>query len=500
MKRVISAESQHRSYGIGSADLGRLPKVAGSVRAYAPRALDKLYDMVAADAELAAMFGGPAHIAAARGKQAEHWNRVFSSRLTTDDFATSTRIGLTHARIGLEPLRYVGGYAIVLSEVIEAMMTAGALGTALNRSKASAIKTLVKVAMLDMGVALGAYVEAEEKERNDVIEELGSALSAMADGDFQRKMAQLPANFARIQQDFENMRETIDDALSAVAQTAEGLDGGASEIRAASDDLARRTEQQAANLEETAAALDQLTSGVREAAKGASEARSSVGQTQSEATEGGTVVREAVQAMDDIQRSATEIGKIVELIDGIAFQTNLLALNAGVEAARAGDAGKGFAVVANEVRALAQRSAGAANDITALIRSSAQQVERGVALVGRSGDAFDRIAGKVGEVAALVSDIAEVSERQSTGLGQVNGSIHEMDRMTQQNAAMVEQTNAAAQSLAGQAGQLHQLVDRFQVTGTARAVPAVRAAPPMRMAPPVSHGALALKSEEWGAF
>ena len=239
---------------------------------------------------------------------------------------------------------------------------------------------------------------------------------------------------------------------------------------------------------------------MREAAKGASEARSSVGQTQSEATEGGTVVREAVQAMDDIQRSATEIGKIVELIDGIAFQTNLLALNAGVEAARAGDAGKGFAVVANEVRALAQRSAGAANDITALIRSSAQQVERGVALVGRSGDAFDRIAGKVGEVAALVSDIAKVSERQSTGLGQVNGSIHEMDRMTQQNAAMVEQTNAAAQSLAGQAGQLHQLVDRFQVTGTARAVPAVRAAPPMRMAPPVSHGALALKSEEWGAF
>jgi len=496
-KTNTTAVNYHRSYGIGPDDLARLPKVAGSVRAYAPHALDKLYAMVATDPELAALFGGQASVAGARSRQAEHWNRVFTSRLGPDDFATSTRIGLTHARIGLEPLRYVGGYAIVLSEVIEAMVTSGPLAKVLGRGTAGALKTLVKVALLDMGIALSAYVEAEEQERNTVIDELASALSALANGDFRREMAQLPPNFARLQRDFENMRGTIDEALSAVAQTAEGLDAGANEIRQASDDLARRTEQQAANLEETAAALDQLTSGVREAAKGANEARSSVGQTQGEAGEGGTVVREAVQAMDDIQRSATEISKIIEVIDGIAFQTNLLALNAGVEAARAGDAGKGFAVVANEVRALAQRSAGAANDIKALIRSSAEQVERGVALVGRSGDAFDRIAGKVGEVAVLVAEIADVSERQSQGLSQVNGSIHEMDRMTQQNAAMVEETNAASQSLAGQAGQLHQLVGRFRVSGAA---PAIRPAAAM----PRSHGALALKAapagEEWADF
>ncbi len=501
----ITAEQRHRSYGIGSEDLNRLPHVATSVRRQAPRALDRLYSMVAGDPKLAAMFGGQAGIDSARSRQGEHWNRVYTSRLGLEDFATSTRIGLTHARIGLQPMDYVGGDAILLAEMIEGIVNEGPLGRVLGRATAGRLKTLVKVALLDMGVALSAYFEAEEQERNAVIERLADSLTALANGDFLTDMAELPANFARIHADFDNMRRTIDEALSSVADTALGLNGGANEIRQASDDLARRTEQQAANLEETAAALDQLTAGVREAAKGAGAARSSVDQTEAEAREGGTVVREAVTAMDDIQRSALEISKIIEVIDGIAFQTNLLALNAGVEAARAGDAGKGFAVVANEVRALAQRTTDAANDIKALIRSSAEQVERGVALVGRSGDAFERISGKVAEVASMVGAIAELADNQSQSLQQVNSAIREMDRTTQQNAAMVEQTNAASQSLAGQASQLHDLVGRFKVSGTLRAASTtpVAFAPtpqPARPAAPAVHGALALKGEDWSGF
>jgi methyl-accepting chemotaxis protein len=491
-----SVEERHRLYGLTAKDIARLPRVAGAVRRHAPRGLDRLYAMVAAEPRLAGMFRGQTGIAAARAKQGEHWQRLFSGRLGAEDFATSNRIGLTHARIGLEPMDYVGGYAIAIGEMIDGIVREGPLGKVLGGKVSGTLSTLVRVALLDMAVSLSAYFEAEEQERNAVIERLAGSLAALADGDFLHEMPDLPGNFAQIRADFENMRQTMAEAIAGVATTATGLNGGADEIRQASDDLARRTEQQAANLEETAAALDQLTGGVREAAKGAGEARSSVSQTEAEARDGGTVVREAVQAMDDIQRSAGEIGTIIEVIDAIAFQTNLLALNAGVEAARAGDAGKGFAVVANEVRALAQRSADAANDIKALIRASAIQVERGVALVGRSGEAFEKIEGKVGEVARLVAGMAELADHQAQALQQVNSAIHEMDRTTQQNAAMVEQTNAASQSLAGQAQQLHRLVGRFKVTGTMAAAPARPASRSM----PVVQGALAVKQENWAAF
>ena len=498
------------TYGITPADLARLPKVAEAVRKFAPRALDQLYTMIAADAEVSPLFGSPAGISSARSRQGEHWNRIYSSKLGPDDFATSNRIGLTHARIGLSPKRYIGGYSILLGEMISAMLARSPVAVLDGGRTAGQIGTLVKVALLDMSVALSAYFEAEETERNTVIDGLGNALSALSDGNFINPLQEVPANYARIRADFESMRTHIDGALSAVADTATSLGGGAGEIRQASDDLSRRTEQQAANLEETAAALDQLTGGVREAATGAGQVRAAMNQAQSEAGEGGTVVREAVLAMGDIQRSAQEIGKIIEVIDGIAFQTNLLALNAGVEAARAGEAGKGFAVVANEVRLLAQRSADAANDIKGLIRGSSEQVERGVALVGRSGEAFDRIAGKVGEMAGLVGTIAESSERQSVGLSQVNKAIHEMDQMTQQNAAMVEESNAAAHSLSGQATRLQDLVGQFRLSGnfTATAptgVTPMRAAPrPVSHSAPRSHGALALQhdaaAESWSDF
>jgi methyl-accepting chemotaxis protein len=254
------------------------------------------------------------------------------------------------------------------------------------------------------------------------------------------------------------------------------MGAGTQQIATASNDLSRRTEQQASSLEETAAALDEITATVRKAAEGATHARKVVADTKVDAEKSGEVVRKAVDAMGSIEKSSQQIGQIIGVIDEIAFQTNLLALNAGVEAARAGDAGRGFAVVASEVRALAQRSAEAAKEIKALISTSTQQVSEGVQLVAETGNSLERIMSKVAEINTVVSDIAAGAQEQATGLQQVNTAVNEMDKVTQQNAAMAEEATAAGRSLAVEAEQLAGLVGQFRLGNVAELQPARRAA------------------------
>ncbi len=249
------------------------------------------------------------------------------------------------------------------------------------------------------------------------------------------------------------------------------MSSGTQEISTASNDLSRRTEQQASSLEETAAALDEITATVKKAAEGATHARKVVAGTKVDAEKSGEVVRKAVEAMGGIEKSSQQISQIIGVIDEIAFQTNLLALNAGVEAARAGDAGRGFAVVASEVRALAQRSAEAAKEIKGLISTSTTQVGQGVQLVAETGKSLERIMAKVAEINTVVSEIAAGAQEQATGLQQVNTAVNEMDKVTQQNAAMAEEATAAGRSLAQEAEQLTGLVGQFQLGNVGR-VPA----------------------------
>ena len=297
-----------------------------------------------------------------------------------------------------------------------------------------------------------------------IVESVGTGLEKLSGGDLLFRLnAPFAAEYEKLRNDFNTAMLKLQETMKAIASNAAGVRSGAEEITHASDDLSRRTEQQAASLEETAAALDQITATVRRTAENATEARNTVADAKADAERSGAVVRDTVEAMSGIETSSKQIGNIIGVIDEIAFQTNLLALNAGVEAARAGDAGRGFAVVATEVRALAQRSADAAKEIKALISASGAQVATGVKRVGETGHALERIVAQVAQLNSLVVDIAASAQEQATGLNEVNTAVNQMDQVTQQNAAMVEESTAASHGLAGEAQELARLVGQFKI-------------------------------------
>ncbi|WP_082532202.1 PAS domain-containing methyl-accepting chemotaxis protein [Phenylobacterium sp. Root77] len=327
---------------------------------------------------------------------------------------------------------------------------------------------------------------AEAREQQVfAVEATAKALARLAKGDLTYRIVEhFPDEYERLQADFNAAIERLHDVMTSVAVASGAIQSGTGEITSAADDLSRRTERQAANLEETAAALDEITATVRKTAEGAKEAQGVVSAARGDAEASGAVVSDAIAAMGKIEASATQISQIVGVIDEIAFQTNLLALNAGVEAARAGEAGRGFAVVASEVRALAQRSAEAAKEIKALITASTAQVSSGVDLVGKTGEALRRIVGEVAKITDLVTEIAASAQEQAVGLAQVNTAINDMDQMTQQNAAMVEESTAASHALAQQATELDGAMAQFAL-GQQRAVPEPQRRPtavPMRIA------------------
>ncbi|WP_421936892.1 HAMP domain-containing methyl-accepting chemotaxis protein [Phenylobacterium sp.] len=336
-------------------------------------------------------------------------------------------------------------------------------------------------------------------EQAFVVSVFGQAMERLAVGDLTYRVnEQLPGPYLKLRDDFNEALGKLQGAMKGIVGNAGGIRTGSREITVASDDLAKRTEQQAAGLEETAAALDEITATVKRTAEASRDARAAVGAAREAAEASGAVVGKAITAMGQIESSAQQIGQIIGVIDEIAFQTNLLALNAGVEAARAGDAGRGFAVVASEVRALAQRSAEAAKEIKALISNSTHHVGEGVQLVGETGKALERIAEEVTRINGLVTEIAASAQEQATGLDQVNVAVNQMDQVTQQNAAMVEESTAASHALAREADNLSGLMSQFQVGEGGQSAPHPVHAAQKRVARLVSNGPP--KSEDWAEF
>jgi methyl-accepting chemotaxis protein len=298
------------------------------------------------------------------------------------------------------------------------------------------------------------------------ITEVRRVIAALADADLTHEMeGQFQGAFAELQGNVNQTMAVLRQTMQNILGAAGTITDNSGELSSAANQLARRTEQQAASLEETAAALEEITTTVKTSTQRANEASHMVRETKNSAGKSGDIVRNAIDAMGRIEQSSSKISQIISVIDEIAFQTNLLALNAGVEAARAGEAGRGFAVVAQEVRELAQRSANAAKEIKTLINTSAEEVKGGVSLVLSTGDALREIEDLVNRVNDHVVTIARAAEEQSAALGEINTSVNHMDQMTQQNAAMVEETTAASQVLAGEARQLQAQLARFQLEG-----------------------------------
>ncbi|UTA55962.1 methyl-accepting chemotaxis protein [Lysobacter soli] len=305
---------------------------------------------------------------------------------------------------------------------------------------------------------------------------LSSLLRGLAQGDLQSRMrGDFNGVFARMSQDANETVDRLSQIVGGIREGADAIGSAASEIAAGNDDLSRRTESQAAALEETASSMEELTSTVRQNADSARDANELAREAAQVASEGGAIVNRVVRTMSAISESSSRIGDIIGVIDGIAFQTNILALNAAVEAARAGEQGRGFAVVAGEVRSLAQRSANAAKEIKQLITDSVVEVQQGTQLVDQAGRTMQGIVTSVRKVSDIIADISAASNEQTAGIEQVNGAITQMDEGTQQNAALVEQSAAAARSLEQQAAQLVEAVAVFRVGRTGPSAGAVGA-------------------------
>ncbi|API52964.1 methyl-accepting chemotaxis protein [Rhizobium leguminosarum] len=297
---------------------------------------------------------------------------------------------------------------------------------------------------------------------------LAAGLKRLASGDLAFQIDEpFAPDFENLRHDFNMSIRQLDQTLSAIAAAIAAIDEGTREIASGAGDLSKRTEQQAASLEETAAALDQITTNVSNSSKRTDEARTEATDANRNAAKSSEVVSHAEEAMRRIEASSQQISSIIGVIDEIAFQTNLLALNAGVEAARAGDAGKGFAVVAQEVRELAQRSAQAAKEIKGHIQKSSVEVESGVKLVLDTSQVLKAISEQIARINQHMDAIAVSAREQSTGLAEVNTAVNSMDQVTQQNAAMVEQSTAASGHLAEEAAKLRELVSRFRLRATA---------------------------------
>jgi methyl-accepting chemotaxis protein len=457
-------------FGLDAAARRRLRRLRRVIHAAMGPSLARFYTVVRANPTMRSFFSDDRQMDSAKDRQITHWDHLTEATFDAAYLKAVRKVGGIHARIGLEPRWYIGGYALILEGVtnrivrryswsLRRFMPGGA------SSLAADIATVVKAALLDMDLSISIYLEnldgerqRLETEQRQTFEELSRALQQIGRGDLTVSVSDRLSQATSFNPTFAALCETI----AGIRASVTGVSGAADEISQASNNLARRTEQQAASLEQTAAATDMLTKGVHEAAGQMKRVNKSVVDAGSEAEAGNAVAARTHTAMSQIADSSREVGQIIGVIDEIAFQTNLLALNAAVEAARAGDAGRGFAVVASEVRALTHRSSDAAKSIKLLIDKSSAHVSDGEALVAKTERALTQIVTATRDIGKLMQEMASAADIQAGNIAEINTTVGHLDTMTQQNAAMAEQATAASDSLSSEAQQMLAMVSGFR--------------------------------------
>jgi len=457
-------------------------------------ALDRFYGKIATVPAVARFFDGKSQMNRAQSKQVGHWQAIAAAQFDNAYYEASTRVGLRHAMIGLEPRWHIGGYGVIIETLIVGLvhdMMSEALKPKPGRFRDKApsaaevlvsademaltLASLLKSTLLDIDIGVSAYFEkltadasaadaAAKAKISRAVALTGDVLKDMAEGDLSSRItAEFEPEFVQIKDDTNAVADRLTGIVGQLQHTSRSLKTATGEILAGANDLADRTTRQAATIEQTSAAVEQLSLAVVENARRTATASGKAQVVAENATRGGEVMGQANTAMSAIQASSAKISNIIGLIDDIAFQTNLLALNASVEAARAGDAGKGFAVVAVEVRRLAQSAANASSEIKTLIEASATEVQSGTRLVGQAAETLLDILAGAQESAVLIDTIAQANKDQASSLEEVAIAVRQMDEMTQHNAALVEETNAAIEQTEARATELDGIVDVFRI-------------------------------------
>lgn len=429
-------------------------------------ALDRFYRRAKITQETARFFRDDAHIATAHRAQFNHWMHIADGRFDEDYYASVRRIGEVHARIRLEPRWYIGGYALLLEEMVYAVDRSFSKWQnwfGIGPTRADIIAALTKAALLDMELSISIYFEVAAIERNNAIAKIDRALARLADGDLAQDVGDLPEAFESLEASYNQTLANLRGTIGSVVTASSTIQSESRDIAESSEDLARRMESNAAALEQTAVTLVQIEDRVKTTAADAQETLTIADEALMAMERGKDGANGAVQTMHQVHANARNIDTVIEGVDKIAFQTRVLAMNAAVEAGRAGEAGRGFAVVADLVRALAMRAEEEARKAREGLSATQSDIATAVDAVRQVNEALQGVAVKFERVHSLIAQMSKDNAAQSNAISEINMAVSSMDRTTQQNASMIERTSASAHALHNDAVNLAAQAGRFQV-------------------------------------